>query len=255
MPTFSALKTFLRHTINSVALAERQILGSRKGRSFILPTPDETIAWCHRCGAPQNRIRNFQDHDEQISCRKCIGVCIARDRTIRLGTYDGQWRDAILAVKHGGDRTLARELGKLLAHQWQQTISSGSFVGDDAIIIPVPMPLARRVERGIDHASEIASGVSKTLGYPMIRCLEHDAGPVQALMTRADRQSRAQRIRWKGIQKRKFRASATLDLPSIETVFVVDDVLTTGSTAAQVCAAIRNRLGSVKIVMLVVATT
>ena len=255
MPTFSALKTFLRHTIHSLALAERQILGSRKGRSFILPTPDATFAWCHRCGAPRNCIHTSQDNDKNFTCKKCIGVCLARDRTIRLGTYEGQWRNAILAVKHGGDRTLARDLGKLLAHQWQQTISSASFVGDDAIIIPVPMPFTRRVERGIDHASEIASGVSKTLGYPMIRCLEHDAGPVQAQMTRADRQARSQRIRWKGIQKRKFRPFTTLDLPSIKTVFVVDDVLTTGSTAAQVCAAIRNRLGPVKIVMLVVATT
>ncbi len=255
MPTFSALKNFLRHTIHSLALAERQILGSRKGRSFILPTPDASSIWCHRCGAQQNRIHNFQDYDEQIICKKCIGTCLARDRTVRLGRYDGQWRDAILAVKHGGDRTLAYELGRLLAQQWQQTITTESFICENAIVIPVPMPLARRVERGIDHASEIALGVSKTLGYPMIRCLEHDAGPVQALMTRADRQSRAQRIHWKGIQKRKFRTTATLDLSSSKTIFVVDDVLTTGSTAAQVCAAIRNRLGQVKIVMLVVATT
>lgn len=249
-----SLKLFFRHTMKSLAIAERQILGTRRGSSIFLPTPDATSAWCHRCGASQNRISNSQDYDEHLSCRKCVGVLLARDRTIRLGTYDGQWRDAILAVKHGGDRALARKLGKLLAQQWQHTITTESFICENAIVIPVPMPFARRVERGIDHASEIASGVSKTLGYPLLRCLEHDAGPVQALLTRADRQSRAQRIHWKGIRKRKFRHFATPDLSSIKTVFVVDDVLTTGSTVAQVCAAVRSRLGSVKIVTLVVAT-
>lgn len=242
------MSSILQHLIRSLAIAERQILGSRRGRSIFLPTPDAASAWCHRCGATRtDGLESLHTDSHPIGCAKCIGVCLARDRTIRLGTYDAEWRNAILAVKHGGDRALAHELGVLLARQWHKALSSAPFTAGGAVVIPIPMPLARRVERGIDHASEIAAGVSKTLCYPLMRCLEHDAGPVQAQLTRADRQIRGQRIRWRP----KWKSDCT----SAATIFVVDDVLTTGFTASQACGAIRARLGSVKIVMLVVATT
>ena len=249
------MSSILQHAIRLLAVAERQILGSRSGRSISLPAPDSICAWCHQCGAPRLGVFESENYFERLGCRKCYGVCLARDRTIRLGTYDNRWREAILAVKHGGDRALARELGTLLARQWQQTIVAHSFIADSAVVIPIPMPLARRVERGIDHAREIAVGVSKALGISMARCLEHDAGPVQAMLTRADRQSRAQRIRWKSASKWEFDARLASDRQAFETIFLVDDVLTTGSTAAQACAAIRSRLGAPQIVMLVVATT
>jgi len=250
------MSSILGHLIRSLAVAERQILGSRRGQTIHLPQRDALTQWCHRCGAgrseseqaPPPHITPSHITPSHITpCHKCAGVLLERDRTIRLGSYESDWRSAILAVKYGCDHTLARNLGSLLAQQWRAQQAHDSCACANSIIVPVPMPLARRIERGIDHTSEIARGFSKALGYPLVRCLEHDAGPVQAELRRSDRQARGQRIRskhnWAGDRK------------PINLVILVDDVLTTGSTAQQACVALRQRLGRVKIALVVVAVT
>lgn len=241
----------LSHLIRSLAIAERQILGSRRGQTIHLPQRDALTKWCHRCGAgcsvsEQDSLPNTTP-PYITPCHKCVGVLLERDRTIRLGAYEHDWRTAILAVKYGRDQRLARTLGSLLAQQWRAQPALDSFAWNNTIIVPVPMPLARRVERGIDHTREIARGFSKALGYQLVRCLEHDAGPVQAELRQSQRQTRDRRIRAK--------KNWTGDRNPIDHVILVDDVLTTGSTAQQACVALRQRLGRVKIAMAVVAVT
>lgn len=190
-----------------------------------------------------------------MPCGSCAGMHLERDRTIRLGAYEtharasrahgAQWRDAILAVKHGRDRILARELGELLARQLLREIPAMSALGDHPMIVPVPMPLARRIERGIDHADEIARSVARVLGVPLMRCLMHDAGPAQAQLSQSQRRFRPDRIHW----RRRSKAEPL----SMSTILLVDDVLTTGSTLSQASRSIRQQLGPISIVGLVVA--
>ena len=242
------MSSLLRRIVCSLAIAERQILGSHRGGAASLPIPDISHAWCHRCGATipaSDRVQDFESI--ATACRQCQGGRRARDRTTRLGVYDDQWREAILAVKHGRDRALARKLGTLLAVQWLRDSERSTGLLLDAIVVPVPMPFARRVERGINHASEIATAVSKRLGCPLLRCLEHAPGPTQAQLTRESRRSRPKRIH--------LRERGMPDLSSARLVFLVDDVLTTGSTADQSCNALRGAMGWVRIEMLVVAVT
>lgn len=236
---------WLRRFFQIVALAERQLLASRAQSLAQLPTPDRPEVWCHRCGATRSTPLAASHNASTVSsCRRCAGIRLERARTVRLATYDSQWRDAILKVKHAGDRPLARELGKLLAQQLLREAKSESIALDSAIIVPVPMPLARRIERGIDHTHEVAKGISAVTGIPVSRCLMHRAGPVQAELTESMRRERIQRIEWHG-------KSPAIPHPRI--VFLVDDVLTTGSTLLQASMAIRTALPSATIIALVIA--
>ena len=231
--------------MRTLAVAERQILGTRLGGIRALPIPDPSSAWCHRCGATRGEFERATRSAATILCRHCAGRRLERDRTIRLGAYESHWRDAILAVKHGRDRALARELGKLLAQQWKRESQPESMRFDGTVIVPIPMPLARRIERGIDHTGEIARTLGTTLKLPVWQCLEHDAGPVQADLARSCRQSRGDRIH--------FRHRERARIAAVGSVLLVDDVLTTGSTLSQACRAIHSCLGPIPVTALVIA--
>ncbi len=228
---------WLQRFNRTLALVERQILASRVQGATRLPLPDAPEVWCHRCGATRTA-------PGVISCRQCVGVRLERERTVRLATYDSSWRDAILRVKHSADRPLARALGKLLAQQLLREAHAESIGVARAIIVPVPMPFARRIERGIDHTFEISKGISEVTGTPVDCCLTHHPGPVQAELAESTRRHRLRRIEWR-------RNSAPLS--GVEVVFLVDDVLTTGSTLLQAATAIRTMAPSATIVALVVA--
>ncbi|MSR70404.1 MAG: ComF family protein [Phycisphaerales bacterium] len=225
--------------IRTLAVAERQLFASRIESVRRLPIPDAPDVWCHRCGATRS-ARGV------ISCRHCAGIRLERERTLRLGTYDSRWRDLIIEVKHSADRALARTLGRLLAQQLLCEARNEPIALDSAIIVPVPMPLARRIERGIDHTSELAKGISTATGIRVAHCLSHHAGPVQAELAESMRRARLQRIIWRG-------NGSTIPVRSV--VFLVDDVLTTGSTLLQASNAIRSALPLVTIIALVVAVT
>ena len=251
--------SLLRRIACSLSIAEEEIFGTRRGRARELPDPDSPESWCHRCGAtidPRHRTilakPLTQSSARALSCAKCHGIRLDRDCTIRLGPYDDRWRDAILAVKHGRDREIARQLGVLLASQWRRDVGSAAINAHDSVVIPVPMPFARRLERRIDHSAEIAKSVAKSLGCPMLRCLEHEAGPVQARLTRDVRRGREARIHFKRRWVERIQAQLGSQHQS---VLIVDDVLTTGSTADQACRAIREVLPSLPTAVLVVAVT
>lgn len=209
-----------------VALVEAQLTDSRLSRSRGKLVPDEVGAWCSRCGASTPISRKGGDHSV---CSYCAGVRLARSATVRLSEHEGEWRSAVLEIKHSGDRRLAAELGRALAQQWR----AASTLRGRGLVIPVAMPLSRRIERGIDHAFEIAKSFSKASEMVLLRGLEHDAGTPQADLDELERASRPQRIRWRS----NIRA---IDEPDF--VVLVDDVLTTGATIGQACRAVRQVL-------------
>ncbi len=240
--------------IRALAIAERQLVGSRRDTSSCALQPDALGVWCHRCGETLNWARGGSGHDddERVACEithgcvRCAGKRIERDCTLRVGRYESELRCAILDVKHGTDRALARRLGRILGQQWIRRVLHASLAVDRAAIIPIPMPLARRVERGIDHTYEIAKGVSLETGIAVSRCLIHDAGPIQAMLSKSNRQLRCERIHC----KRRMGV-----VSSCSHLLLVDDVLTTGSTLLEACSALRRVLPGASLNALVVAVS
>jgi len=172
--------------------------------------PDGRAAYCPRCGAsapPEERTAG--------GCGSCRGVTVGTGTVIRLGAYRGELRQWVRSIKYHRWTTMAVWLGARLGEQVAAAIEIDRA---RTVVVPMPMPLSRRLYRGIDHAAVLAAAVASSVGVGMARALAVDGGPPQVSLSRGRRARRAARIRPRG------RAVEGLD------VVLVDDVRTTGAT-------------------------
>ncbi|HJV04225.1 MAG TPA: ComF family protein, partial [Actinomycetota bacterium] len=104
----------------------------------------------------------------------------------------------------------------------------------------VPLSRRRRARRGFDQAEALARAVAPRLGLPAIPLLERIRDtPAQARRRGRDR---------RGSLHEAFRAMSSAP----DRVLLVDDVLTTGATAAA-CAAALKRAGARRVSVLTAA--
>jgi predicted amidophosphoribosyltransferase len=142
-----------------------------------------------------------------------------------LGPYRGGLRKAILALKDGR-RDVADALVELMAYRL------GSIVPDDArlaaqagklLLVGIPTTPRRRLQRGVDGGHFLAQGLALHWGVPALPLLRQIAGDSQRGRGRLDRLQASGRFR--------VRSSKLL---SDHSVLLVDDVITTGATLADV---------------------
>lgn len=160
--------------------------------------------WCTRCGAPAGV--------PTTACGSCPPEPLAVVRSAFV--FDGPIRDAILRMKFGGDRGAARELGR--------AASRVAPAVPDAVTW-VPLSRRRRGERGFDQAQLLAVAVAHDLGVAPRGLLRR----VRDLPPQARRGAAERRTALGGAFATVTEAPAH--------VLLVDDVLTTGATAAE-CA-------------------
>jgi ComF family protein len=178
--------------------------------------------WCGRCGRPAEEALG--------SCGDCPPGEIDRARAAFL--YDGPVARAIKGMKFAGWRALAEHLGAAMAEVWD-----GEAI--DALTW-VPLSRRRRARRGFDQAEALAQVVAPRLGAPALGLLERLRDtPAQARRRGRDRRSAL---------REAFRAGA--EAP--DRVLLIDDVLTTGATAAA-CAGALKRAGARRVLVLTAA--
>ena len=191
---------------------------------------------CERCGLP---LPTFEPAPGPAGlCGGCLGERPAWDWARAAAEYEGVARDALHAFKFHGKRALARPLGALLLEEWGPWLAAA---GIDALV-PVPLARGRERERGFNQAALVAERLAAGLGVPLRpRWLVR----ARATQPQTDLGAAERRANVRGA----FAADTAV---TGRHVALVDDVLTTGATAAE-CARILKAAGAARVGVLTVA--
>ena len=201
--------------------------------------PDAYSRYCWRCAG--NVGLHEQDGEGCASCRKRK---LPWDRAIRLGLYDAELREEILALKFNGWRSGGVGLGRILGERIAAQLETAQIPPDQARLVPIPMNPVRRLSRGIDHTLTLSRVASKVSGVQMQRVLKTKYRPEQVGLSAT---ARAANI--KGAfspHPGKTRRVTNRKMGSIRVWVLIDDVRTTGATFVAASKSLRRWLKSLE---------
>lgn len=171
-----------------------------------LPVPASPL--CERCG---DTLRTWRSDPHAALCSRCRRRRRVVSRGRSIGPYEGTLREILHALKYGGRRSVARELGRRMA-------AAGRIVleGADATV-PVPLHVSRQYSRGFNQAAELAAAVN----LPVLHALKRTRRTAtQTDLPEAQRQKNVDGA---------FRLRRRVQVRGLVLV-LVDDVSTTGAT-------------------------
>lgn len=178
---------------------------------------------CTTCGMPLEAT-------EADECGACLAVPPRIQRTRSAVAYDELPRSIALRLKYGRKVALARTMARYMR----------PFVADkqDAILVPVPLHRGRLWQRGFNQSALVASELARQTGLrsePRLLRRTRHTPPLKGMSLRQRRKTVAG----------TFSVDASADLHG-RTVVLVDDVLTTGSTA-NACARVLKKAGAERV--------
>ncbi|MFQ5888781.1 MAG: ComF family protein [Gemmatimonadota bacterium] len=184
-----------------------------------LRLPALSPPYCARCGATRYGALLFAR-----GCTECAAWSESLVRAASPYRMDGLALRLVHALKYEGWTALAPFMGRCMAH------AARRLGGEpQAVLVPVPLAPSRLRERGFNQAELLAAGVSAATGWPAAALLRRRRPARQ--QARLGRSRRVDNVR------DLFAA-----LPGAggweRPVLLVDDVITTGATAAACARAI-----------------
>jgi len=197
------------------------------------PVPLAAEYFCVSCRTP---FQNPFPLDAQGRCGLCRSGLRGFDAAYCFGAYEGSLRELIHLYKYGKVKTLARPLSDLLM---------AALPRDERLdaIVPVPLHWRRRWQRGFNQSELLAREIARRTGLDVLPVLRRvRATSAQAgLSNRGRRQNVAAAFQCRHGGRVKGKR-----------LLLIDDVMTTGATAAA-CAAALGRAGAERIALLAIA--
>lgn len=197
------------------------------------PEPLAAEYSCVQCRAP---FASKFPLDEQGRCALCRRGVRGFDAAYSFGFYENELRELIHLFKYGRIQTLSSPLGWLLARALPREQSFD-------VIVPMPLHWRKRWQRGFNQAELLAREIGRRTNVPVRNALRRVRGTAsQAGLTSAKRRENVSGA---------FRSKNRAELDG-RRVLLIDDVMTTGATAAS-CARALKRAGVRHVTLLTLA--
>jgi ComF family protein len=199
---------------------------------------------CAACGERVPSLRP-SDRDDQLLCFTCSQAEPVFTRAAAYGSYDAGMRELIHLLKYEHVRPAANLLGRMLA---EVIVDLSPAFSVDPVVIPVPLHVSKFRERGFNQSDAIARAALKL----------HPAGlmvkPNTSALVRQKNTGSQTGLTPPQRRDNMRGAFAVLRPDDVRgrDVLLVDDVLTTGTTASE-CARVLRRAGAERVFVATVA--
>jgi len=176
--------------------------------------------FCTVCGRPVPASFHESDCLVCTTCSHCPRPPCPVFRVRCVGPYEGNLREAVLRFKYGRDLLLGPALGTWMASRFRVFFPQDS----PDLILPVPLHRARLRQREFNQSVLLGRPLAHSLRLPLElkAVLRVRDTPSQSLYRRGDRKRNL---------KDAFRVASPERIRD-RSVLLVDDVFTTGATAA-----------------------
>lgn len=195
---------------------------------------------CQICG--EKLFHPNAETEDTPMCPICRRVGAHFRRAAAYGAYEGALRDLIHLFKYNGVSPAGKVLGGLLS----QTVATMALP-DSVIVVPVPLWSGKRNARGFNQAETIARAF---ISFQSSSSIQLDT----SILVRT-RETASQT----GLTRHQRRANvrgafAVVKAEKVKgrSILVVDDVMTTGTTAGE-CARVLRRAGAKEVFVATVA--
>lgn len=188
---------------------------------------------CQRCGRPLRL-------EASTPCSECRGRKVFYKTARSVGLYRDYFRETILTMKYRAQPELAMPLAELLVER----LKSERALRSSEVLVPVPLHTERWMERGYNQAELLARHVGQRCHLPVVSDALHRI-KLTGVQNRLNREER-----WANVHD-AFQVSIPSRV-SGKSILIIDDILTTGSTASE-CAKALLAAGSTVVNVLTLA--
>jgi len=181
-----------------------------------------------------------------VDCPRCLKAPPAYDFARAALRRNERSLELIHRLKYAREIHLGPELGRLAAGLLEDE-ALRQAVAEAWPLVPVPLHRGRLRRRHFNQSAEIARALSRHSGLPLLDALRR----VRDTRTQTALGRRQRMENLKGAFALRRRGRRWLDGQKQPGVLLVDDVLTTGSTAHE-CARLLRKAGVGKVIVLAV---
>jgi ComF family protein len=193
-------------------------------------------------------------HAADWRCRTCRRVPLPFERATGAFEYGEALAEALVRMKHGGRRHLARRLARLLVEPLSESLTRGQLGAADAVIA-VPLHVSKLRARGFNQALELArwalAGLSREPAWRGARRLPR----LERHLLQRVRATRELGRAGPGARLAEVAGAFAVSDPARvagRRILLIDDVFTTGATFTA-CADALLRAGAAKVHVLALA--